>query len=380
MKLLRLALTDFRNYQRAVWEPHSLVNVLYGLNGSGKTNLLEALSLLSPGRGLHGTASHRLSRNGTRQWGVASLLQSHDQQFRLATGCQSTGNSRRLFLLDDEPVKTQSDITELCACVWLTPKMDRLFSEGASQRRRFFDRLVAALMPDHAKQLVAHDRSVASRNRILATQADQSVWLDSIEASISRHAVAITAARLATLEQLHDSSLSVAGFPKVTLNLRCSLAEQLCSSPALHVEDWLRDSLKKRRETDRTKGLTSVGAHRADLTVRDSATHQDASFLSSGQQKIMLLSLILSHGRCVQKNWGEAPLVLLDEPFVHLDEKHRAALMEAVKTLQTTVVLTGTDAQLFLPMKGWADFIRVEEGNLYPERECCSGFEGEINV
>lgn len=367
MKLLRLALTDFRNYQRAVWEPHSLINVLYGPNGSGKTNLLEALSLLAPGRGLHGTPSHRLNRNGTQQWGAVASLQSHGQHFRLATGCQGNGNNRRLFLLDDEPVKTQSDIAELCACVWLTPKMDRLFSEGASPKRRFLDRLVAALMPDHAKQLVAHDRSVASRNRILATQPNQSVWLDSVEASISRHAVAITAARLTALEQLHDSSLSVVDFPKVILNLRCSLAEQLRLSPALHVEDWLRDALKKRRETDRTKGLTSIGAHRADFIVSDSVSHQNAAFLSSGQQKIMLLSLILSHGRCVQKSWGEAPLILLDEPFVHLDEKHRSALIEALRPLQTTIVLTGTDAQLFSPMRGWADFIRVEEGNLYPE-------------
>lgn len=361
-----MALTDFRNYRRAVWEPQSLISVLHGPNGSGKTNLLEALSLLAPGRGLHNAPSHQLCRIGTQQWGVVASLKSREQHFRLATGIQPSRNNRRLFLLDGELVQKHSDISERCACVWLTPSMDRLFNDHAAQRRRFFDRLVAALIPDHAHQLVAHGHSLTSRNRILATQPQQSVWLDSLEASISRHAVAITAARLATVERLEASFLTVEGFPRVELFLRCQVADKLRSSPALHVEDWLKDVLKCSREEDRAKAMTSIGVHRTDWTLFNATTRHDVSLCSSGQQKIMLLSLILSHAHCVQEAWGEAPLILLDDPFVHLDERHRAALMKALQTLNTTSVVTGTDSQLFSPMKGWADFVRIEEGNLYP--------------
>lgn len=366
MKLHRLALTDFRNYQRAVWEPRALVSVLHGPNGSGKTNLLEALSLLAPGRGLHGASLRDVCRLGSQQWGVVASLESRGERFRLATGVQQERAQRRVFLLDNAPVSSQSEVAERCSCVWLTPAMDRLFNEQAAQRRRFFDRLVVALLPDHAQQLMAHSRSLTSRNRVLATQPHQSAWLDSLEASISRHAVALTAARLSVSERLQSSFLTVNGFPSIETVMRCPLADKLATHPALHVEDWLRDVLKSNRDDDRAKAMTSVGAHRTDWTLINASDKREARFYSSGQQKIMLLSLILAHAHCVKQTWGEAPLILLDEPFVHLDERHRTALMKALQSLSTTSILTGTDADLFSPMTGWADFVRVEEGNLYP--------------
>lgn len=340
--------------------------MLTGENGSGKTNLLEALSLLAPGRGLLGSPSHFLPRHGSTQWGVAADLEKNGHHFHLATGL-TEGRGRRVFLLDGERTRTLSDIAQLYSCSWLIPQMDRLFLEGATGRRRFLDRLTVALIPDHTQQLMAHERSVMSRNRVLLEQPHETIWLDSLESSISRHAVAATAGRMNLIETLKEAPFGNESFPSTLLELHCPIANALSTRPALEVEDWLRQLLKQSRPHDRDRRSTSAGAHKADMVMRDAETDRDAGRSSSGQKKIMLLSIILSHAHAINRIWGQPPIILLDEPLTHLDEQRRRILMESLADLQTATIMTGTEADLFSPLRGVAEFLTIRNGSLYPD-------------
>ncbi|QDH14515.1 DNA replication/repair protein RecF [Oecophyllibacter saccharovorans] len=371
MRLERLTLTDFRNYSRCVWKPAAALAVFTGENGSGKTNLLEAVSLLAPGRGLRSAPPSHLLRNGSTRWGVASHLLTRTGPLALATGSAPQGQGKRIFQLDGTTVRSQAQVAGSFDCVWLTPQMERLFGETASGRRRFLDRLVMGVIPDHARQMAAHERSVYSRNRLLTngpTVADSAhlAWLEAVEHSISRHAVAATAARMAFVERMNRSSFTTPEFPRSLLQLECRIAERLAASPALEVEDWLRGQLHASRPQDRERGTTGYGAHRSDFSLRDALSGREAALSSSGQQKIMLVGLILAHAQLVAEARNDPPVILLDEPLVHLDERHRHALLDTLQALDTTTLLTGTEAAEFSFLQGTAEFNRIRQGQLLP--------------
>lgn len=374
MRLQRLALTDFRNYARCVWEPSAPIAVLTGENGSGKTNLLEGLSLLAPGRGLRGAPASQFVRSGERRWGVAARFERGDDRFEIATG-NAEGNSgensgesknRRVFQLDRHALRSQSEIAAYYSCVWLTPQMDRLFGESASGRRRFLDRLVMGVSPDHARQMAAHERSVQSRNRLLSAWGERAdeAWLEAVETSISRHAVAATASRMAFVERMNAAPFATQDFPLSLLKLECPIAAQLADRPALAVEDWLCARLREARPADRQKGTTCLGAHRTDFALEDAASGRPAALSSSGQQKVMMLGVVLAHAQLVAEANGAPPVILLDEPLVHLDSRHRHALLACLKEVKTATFLTGTHAEEFSPLRGEAAFINVKNGTL----------------
>ncbi|MBF0870701.1 DNA replication/repair protein RecF [Gluconobacter japonicus] len=366
MRLTRLALTDFRNYRHSVWKPETNISILTGENGSGKTNLLEAVSLLAPGRGLRNAPLQSLCRTEASQWGVAATLNHGLDQTLLGTGADLSENSRRSFRLDGASVRSQAEIAQVFSCVWLTPQMDRLFLEGASGRRRFLDRLVMALTPDHARQMAAHERSVSSRNRLLADRPNETLWLASLEDSIARHAVAACAARLSLVESMNAHPFSGSDFPQSVLSLNCDITRKLMSASALQVEDWLRAKLRDSRTEDRTRGSTSVGAHKADFLLSDARTGRSAELSSSGQQKAMLIGVVLSHAALIEQSRGDAPVILLDEPLLHLDEPRRDALLVSLLNLNTPVLLTGTDAEPFSALTGKAGFFNVQDGHIQP--------------
>lgn len=364
MKLQRLILTDFRNYRRCIWEPTTPLTVLTGENGSGKTNFLEAISLLAPGRGLLGSAPQLLPRHGTSHWGIAATLERGKECFHLSTGL-SGEKGRRTFLLDGEKPRTVADVARLYSCVWLTPQMERLFLDGGSARRRFLDRLTTALVPDHTQQLVAYERSVMNRNRVLMEQPGEAAWLDSLERSISRHAVAVTAGRLNLIETLQATPFGNEAFPRTHLDIHCPISTALKEKPALEVEDWLCYLLRQSRHQDKIRKSTSVGAHKADMSLRDTTSGRRTSQSSSGQKKIMLLSIILSHAHAIDRIWGQPPVILLDEPLIHLDERRRTVLMESLSVLKTTTLLTGTEADPFFPVRKFAEFFQIRDGELH---------------
>lgn len=363
--LERLTLTDFRNHAALTWSPTARIAVLSGPNGAGKTNLLEAVSLLSPGRGLRGARLGEIAREGgSGRWAVAARFGNADG-FELGTGTMTDGPpDRREYRLNGAVPRSAADIAARFACVWLTPQMDQVFQESASGRRRFLDRLVWALEPGHARTVAAHDAAVAGRNRLLAQGRGDPAWLAGIEAEIARHAVAVAASRAGFVARLNAAALPEAAFPRAEIRLEDGVAARLAEAPALAVETWLREALGRSRAQDTAARGTSLGAHRADMTLADAASGAPAARASTGQRKALLVGVVLAHAAMIAAARGAAPLLLLDEPAVHLDETRRAALFAALRALPGQAVLTGTDAAPFAPLRGFGAFWRVAAGRV----------------
>jgi DNA replication and repair protein RecF len=297
---------------------------------------------------------------------VAARVQNGaEPPFDLGTGTLGDGPAdRRAFRLDGAEPRTQAEIAARIPTVWVTPQMDQLFTESASGRRKFLDRLVWALEPDHARQAAAHDNAVASRNKLLAERRAEAAWLAGLEDSIARHAVAVAAARRTYLARLNGAALPPSGFPRAHLSLIDPIAARLSEAPALAVEDWVRASLAVSRATDAAAGATSIGAHRADLGMEDAATGLPAAQASTGQRKALLLGIILAHAALIGEARGTAPVLLLDEPAVHLDEERRAALFAALAASASLVLITDTDPGLFAPLRAEAGFWRAGDGQV----------------
>jgi DNA replication and repair protein RecF len=368
MRLVRLALTDFRNYAALTWRPGRRISVLFGPNGSGKTNLLEAVSLLMPGRGLRGQRNADLARHsGSGGWAVAGRFATMEGETDIGTGTLADGPpDRRVFRLDGATPRSQAEIAARVTAVWLTPQMDRLFQEGLSGRRRFLDRLVWALEPGHAREIAAHDAAMAQRNRLLSDGHADPSWLAGLEDSMARHAVAATAARMAFVARM-NAVPAPPGFPAAHLALVCPIAERLETAPALAVEDWLRQGLLANRERDAAAGSAALGAHRTDLALSDAASGTPAAFASTGEQKALLVGVILAHAMLIAEARGFAPMLLLDEPAVHLDPDRRTALFAALALLPAQTLITGTDAETFLPLADAAEGLAIHDGKLLPD-------------
>lgn len=365
--LTRLTLGRFRNYETLSWQPGGRMVVIAGPNGSGKTNLLEAISLLAPGRGLRGAKIGELAQNGVGAWAVHGRLDTADGPAEIATGTMPEAPERRIFRLDGSPPRNQAEIAARIAAVWLTPQMDRLFQEGASGRRRFLDRLVYAIEPAQAREVSSYETAMASRNKLLAEGRRDPAWLAGLEDAMARHAVAASAARRTLIADLNGAlAAGVAGdFPAARLALVSPIADRLDEAPALAVEDWLRAELEAARPRDAAAGAAQLGAHKDDLALFDLASGRAAAASSTGEQKSLLIGTILAHASLIARGRGIPPLLLLDEPATHLDVHRRAALFAALRSLPAQVFLTGTDAEIFSPLKGSAMFWRTGENALH---------------
>ncbi len=373
LRLTRLTLTHFRNYPALTWRPAARVAVITGPNGSGKTNLLEAVSLLQPGRGLRGARMADLARqapDAPGRWGVAARVLRDDTETDLGTGTPPDGPAdRRVFRVNGAAPRSQAEVAAVVAAVWLTPQMDRLFQEGASGRRRFLDRLVWALEPAHAREVSAYETALAGRNRLLANGGADPAWLAGVEDSMARHAVAATAARAGLVAQLNAvlAAGATGRFPVARLALLDPVADRLATQPALAVEDWLRETLRDGRARDAAAGSAAVGAHRADMALSDASSGLAAGLASTGQQKALLIGVVLGHAALIADARGAAPLLLLDEPAVHLDGPRREALWDALLDLPAQVLLTGTDPEPFAALRGQAEWLRTGDGMLAAE-------------
>lgn len=368
----RLVLTDFRNYREARLTLATAPVVLAGPNGAGKTNLLEALSFLAPGRGLRGaklTEIDRRHEGGCDRpdsgWAVAAVVATRRGMLRVGTGRDPTAGERRVVRIDGEPMRGQATLGERLGVVWLTPWMDRLFVEGPSGRRRFLDRLVLGLDPAHASRVAAYEQALRDRSRLLRDGPIDSAWLAALEEVMAEHGVAVAAARRDIVQRLDRACAEAEGpFPRGRLTLVGTVENWLEEMPALAAEARLCAALAANRQSDASAGGAAVGPHRSDLAVSLADKGIAAEFASTGEQKALLIAILLAHAALQQAQRGEPPLLLLDEVLAHLDASRRASLFESLVRLDSQAWLTGTDTSLFAPLRWQAQFLSVREGTL----------------
>ncbi len=373
--LARLRLTNFRSWQGLDARFDASLICIAGENGAGKTNLLEAISLLAPGRGLRGARMGELGRQEEGvglPWAAAGRFETRAGPMEIGTGTDPEGaTERRIYRLDGQALRSQAMLAERMAAVWITPQMDRLFQEGASGRRRFLDRLVWALEPGHAREVAAHDNAMAERNRLLAEGRADPAWLAGLEDAMARHAVAVAAARRALMLRLNAelaAGRATGAFPAARLDITCPITAGLAENPALAVEDALRQGLATDRRRDAAAGGAARGAHKADLSLIHMPKGISAEFCSTGEQKALLVSVVLAHATLIAEARGFAPLLLLDEVAAHLDPTRREALFAALAALPAQVFMTGTDAEVFAPLAGIGQVFGAGDGRLFALR------------
>ncbi len=367
--LRRLTLTDYRSYEQATLALDGRPVVLFGANGAGKTNLLEAVSYLAPGKGMRGAAVAELGRRRPgeatgRAWSVAAVLEGPDGEARVGTGVEAAGALRRTVRLDGETVPP-GRLSDLVRLVWLTPAQDRLFLEGGTERRRFLDRLAFAAEPGHAAVANAYDRALRERTRLLTDGPDDAVWLDALEARLGEAGVRLAATRAETLDALQaeiDARVD-RPFPQAQLALSGEWSRPDCAADAPR----LAEAFARARVRDAAAGRALTGPHRTDLLVRHGEKDRPAAECSTGEQKALVLNLVLAQAaRLSRAESAPSPILLLDEVAAHLDLHRRAALFEEITALGLQAFLTGTDEALFRYRPGWAQAVRVEASRLSP--------------
>ena len=401
----RLTLTDFRCYADQRIETDARPVVLAGPNGAGKTNILEALSFLVPGRGLRGAAIADVARRlpadtaktgpagtaetgsaGTAEtgsaggsdgvtWAVAARVVTADGTVEIGTGRAARrgdeGREKRLARIDGQPAKGPAAFAEVLSAVWLTPHMDRLFTEGASHRRRFMDRLVVGFDPAHAGRVGAYERALRERARLLrragGAQGADTAWLAALEETMAAKGVAIAAARRDVTARLNEACATAEGsFPVASVAARGAVEDWLDAGPALAAEERLRETLAASRQTDAETGGAAQGPHRGDLAVRHLGKDLAAGDCSTGEQKALVVAIVLANAELQARELGTPPLLLLDEATAHLDRRRRSELFERLLALGAQAWLTGTEAELFAPLGAGAQYFRVEDATVAP--------------
>ncbi len=376
----RLTLTDFRNYASLALDLQPGAVVFTGDNGAGKTNLLEAISFLSPGRGMRRAAYGDVAREGgSGGFAVHAKLESGDGVVEIGTATQGGGGSTedgeggaRRMRINGAPVRSAEAITEWLRVTWLTPAMDALFTGPAAERRRFLDRLVLSLDPQHGTRALDYEKAMRGRNRLLSDNVRDAAWFEAIETQMAETGVAIAAARVELLKLLSAMIARLPGdspFPQAALALEGRLERQVDHLPAVEIEEDFCRLLAQGRERDRAAGRTLDGPHRSDLLVRHAPKDMPAALCSTGEQKALLIGLVLSHARLTGEIAGTVPILLLDEVAAHLDTRRRAALFGILEELGCQSFMTGTEPGLFGALSGRAQFLTVADGKVTPTAE-----------
>jgi len=367
--ITRLSLTDFRNYAGLSIDLRPGAVVFTGDNGAGKTNLLEAISLFTPGRGLRRAPYGDVAREGgDGGFALHAVLDGPQGEVEIGTGIVN-GEATRRVRINGAPARSADAMLEWLRVVWLTPAMDALFTGPAGDRRRFLDRLVLAIDAGHGQRALDYEKAMRGRNRLLADGSRDGAWFEAIEQQMAETGVAIAAARTelvrlltAMIGRLPDEG----PFPHADLALSGELETQVASLPAVDVEERFRRALAEGRERDRIAGRTLDGPHRSDLLVRHRPKAMPAELCSTGEQKALLVGMVLSHARLTGEMSGIRPILLLDEIAAHLDGGRRAALFSILEELNCQAFMTGTEPSLFASLEGRAQFLTVDHGAVGP--------------
>jgi DNA replication and repair protein RecF len=352
--LTRLTLSHFRSYRRAELEIDGRPLAIHGPNGAGKTALLEAVSMFSPGRGLRRAGAEDLIRRPEAiGWKLSGVMQSLHQVHEVETSAEP-GQSRNVRI--DGKTAPQSGLGRIARVLWLVPSMDRLWIEGAEGRRRFLDRMTLSFLPGHAEASLAYEKSMRERNRLLKDMVRDAHWYTAVEAQMAEAGARITANREEALRLLSEATIGAAtAFPAP------DLAMSHAEGDLPPTEEAMRQALAENRRRDLAAGRTLIGPHRVDLEAHWAAKGIAARDASTGEQKALLISLILANARALAEDFGAPPILLLDEVAAHLDAGRRAALYDEVCALGAQAWMTGTGLDLFEELGDRAQFLSVTE-------------------
>ena len=390
LSLQSLSLSNFRNYTHSRIEVSPAPVVLTGQNGAGKTNILEAISLLTPGRGLRraklaelSLSTHRgrgatyTSREGGAAWAVSANVFGRQGEVKIGTGreinvplptspLQGEEQEKRIIKIDGKISRGQAELARHLSMIWLTPQMEQLFQEGASSGRKFLDRLVYSFDAEHASRINEYDYAMRERNKLLQYGRADAAWLDSLENTMAETAAAIALARLSTAEHInHTIAASPLSFPKAHVDI-AGFVEDLVKAgqPAIEAENALREALARGRNVDAAAGRTLTGTHRSELRVTHTGKRMPAEACSTGEQKALMLSIVLAQARAGAQWHGVVPIILLDEVPGHLDATKRFELFQEICQIGAQVWMTGTDVSLFAGLEEKAQFFSVENGTI----------------
>jgi len=350
-----LSLAQFRSHAQANLSVDARSVAIFGANGAGKTNILEAVSLLSPGRGLRRAAAEDMARRSAGVgWRIRATIELAGQTNEIETGQQP--NSSRAVRINDK-VATQSALGRIGRVIWLIPAMDRLWIEGADGRRRFLDRATLSFEPEHGEAVLGYDKAMRERNRLLKDGVQDAHWYRALEHRMAETGAQIIANRDRTVALLTSAQTEArTAFPAAALQIMQPDGGDLPSQP-----DDLAQALAESRSADMRAGRSLVGPHRSDLSAAYAAKSVAARDCSTGEQKALLISLILANGRALKENFGAPPILLLDEVAAHLDPDRRAALYEEIVALGAQAWMTATEPALFAELGTRAQYLAVRE-------------------
>ena len=376
----RLVLTEFRNYHSLTLDVPAQSVVLTGPNGAGKTNLLEAISLLAPGRGLRRAKLEDFTRTQSQgvaaaKWAVAAQITKGGEAVRIGTGVEATQHrddqgldapaERRVVRIDGRSARGPAALAEIAAVRWLTPQMDRLFVDSASHRRRFLDQITGGYDTNHGARVSAYNRTLRQRSVLLRQGTGDRAWLSALEETMAEVGVAVAAARRDVVGRL---SAAMAGggeiHPGARLAAQGDLENWLDDQPALAAESNFREALERSRDQDAISGGAANGPHRSDLAVWQTDNDMPAHQCSTGEQKAILIALVLADVRLLASSTGFAPVVLLDEVTAHLDEDRRGVLYDLILASGAQIWATGTDAKMFRGLEDGARFLEINAGQV----------------
>lgn len=369
--LTQLSLHNFRCYtQSRLDNLSSGFVVLHGPNGAGKTNILEAISLCCPGRGLRSAKIADIQNcNASEAWGLSARVSTDGGEVSIGTGMDPQ-TERRIVRINGANAKSQTALADYVACTWLTPQMDRLFIDGTATRRRFLDRMVFTFDPGHAGRITRYENAMRQRAKILSEEHYDASWVSGLETQMAETGIAIAAARLDFIERLQktidaQSQEEELFFPKASIILRGTIEELLQNTPAIECENLFHYQLEQSRRQDGRQGGAATGPHKTDMQVYFSARNMAAEHCSTGEQKALLIGLILAQSRMMEAERGMPPILLLDEIVAHLDKDRRHALFDRLAAMNTQVWMTGTDMQSFDSIKNAAQFFEIHNAKIH---------------
>ncbi|MGB0935274.1 MAG: DNA replication/repair protein RecF [Alphaproteobacteria bacterium] len=365
----RLYLRNYRSYSELTLQASPAPIVLTGPNGAGKTNVLEAISLLSVSRGIRSANIPETRKHDApmaEPWNIAALLTSTWGDTKLSMGI--TGDGEKHLQVNGATVGSRRHFAQHLHVLWLAPSLDQLFTDNASGRRRFLDRLISGVDPYHSARLSRFEKAMRERNKLLKDGRTNASWYQALEIQIAAESVAIAARRLDFLEQLTKAcKLLNQSFPQARLAIQGPVEDKLSQATALETETWLADGLAQSRRLDASLGRTSIGAHKADLIATFLPKNQPAALCSTGEQKALLLSLTLAAAHVYHDTGEGTPILLLDEVVAHLDPSRRSALMQTIEQLGIQTWMTGTDADFFSGFREKIHLFSVENSTIVPQ-------------